>query len=108
MVARVLAAISVEIKGTQMWIEERPPIMQSIVNSKSFFFPQKNYHFNKKIKLNKKKKKRLNHGFNLPKWYSPFVRLFRNKPNIYLINLLYLRNITYYSFIFELVYSELC
>ena len=38
MVARVLAAISVEIKGTQMWIEERPPIMQSIVNSKSFFF----------------------------------------------------------------------
>ena len=36
--ARVLAAISVEIGGTQMWIEERLPIMQSIVNSKSFFF----------------------------------------------------------------------
>ena len=47
MAARVLAAISVEIRGTQMWIEECPPIMQSIVNSKSFFFPLINYHFNK-------------------------------------------------------------
>ena len=47
MATRVLAAISVEIGGTQMWIEERLPIMQSIASSKSFFFPLINYRFNK-------------------------------------------------------------